>query len=165
MWFHLVQPVWSLDLLAVPHRQIRTRTFFTPHEVPLSVVEPEPRRLAPLALRVGQAAGRRFAASVVEAGRRQDLGDRLTVYDLLVTARHRPTAIALGEAGGARTRSLAALLGVPCVTAVQGIFRWAADGDLALVDGDHGLVVLNPSRADVQQVRASRGGSAGGEGG
>lgn len=85
------------------------------------------------------------------------LGDRLTVYDLLVTSRHRPAAIALGDAGsGARTRSLAALLGVPCVTAVQGIFRWAADGDVALVDGDHGLVVLNPSKADVQRVRGSR---------
>ena len=85
------------------------------------------------------------------------LGDRLTVYDLLVTSRQRPAAIALGDAGsGQRTRSLAALLGVPCVTAVQGLFRWAADGDLALVDGDHGLVVLNPSKADVQQVRASR---------
>lgn len=85
------------------------------------------------------------------------IGDRLTVYDLLVTSRHRPAAIALGEAGsGARTRSLAALLGVPCVTAVQGLFRWAADGDVALVDGDHGLVVLNPSKADVQRVRGSR---------
>lgn len=85
------------------------------------------------------------------------IGDRLTVYDLLVTSRHKPAAIALGEAGsGARTRSLAALLGVPCVTAVQGIFRWAADGDVALVDGDHGLVVLNPSKADVQRVRGSR---------
>ncbi|MGZ3455897.1 MAG: phosphoenolpyruvate-utilizing N-terminal domain-containing protein [Polyangiales bacterium] len=85
------------------------------------------------------------------------IGDRLTVYDLLVTSRHRPVAIALGEAGsGARTRSLAALLGVPCVTAVQGLFRWASDGDLALIDGDHGLVVLNPSKADVQRVRASR---------
>lgn len=86
------------------------------------------------------------------------IGDRLTVYDLLVTARHRPAAIALGDAGsGARTRSLAALLEVPCVTGVQGLFRWAADGDVALVDGDHGLVVLNPSKADVQRVRASRG--------
>jgi phosphotransferase system enzyme I (PtsP) len=86
------------------------------------------------------------------------IGDRLTVYDLLVTARHKPAAIALGEAGsGARTRSLAALLEVPCVTGVQGLFRWAADGDLALVDGDHGLVVLNPSKADVQRVRAARG--------
>jgi phosphotransferase system enzyme I (PtsP) len=82
------------------------------------------------------------------------IGDRLTVYDLLVTVRSRPAAIALGDAAsGARTRSLAALLGVPCVTAVQGLFRWAADGDLALVDGDHGLVVLNPSKADVQRVR------------
>ena len=85
------------------------------------------------------------------------IGDRLTVYDLLVTARHRPSAIALGDAGsGARTRALAALLGVPCVTGVQGLFRWAADGDLALVDGDHGLVVLNPSKADVQRVRSAR---------
>ena len=84
------------------------------------------------------------------------LGDRLTVYDLIVTVRHRPAAIALGDAGGGRTRSLAALLGVPCVTGVQGLFRWAADGDLAIVDGDHGLVVLNPSKADVQQVRAAR---------
>ena len=85
------------------------------------------------------------------------IGDRLTVYDLLVTARHKPSAIALGDAGsGVRTRSLAALLEVPCVTGVQGLFRWATDGDLALVDGDHGLVVLNPSKADVQRVRASR---------
>lgn len=85
------------------------------------------------------------------------VGDRLTVYDLLVTAKARPSAIALGEAGsGERTRSLAALLGVPCVTAVQGLFRWAADGDVALVDGDHGLVVLNPSKADVQRVRSAR---------
>ena len=85
------------------------------------------------------------------------IGDRLAVYDLLVTARHRPSAIALGDAGsGARTRALAALLGVPCVTGVQGLFRWATDGDLALVDGDHGLVVLNPSKADVQRVRAAK---------
>lgn len=84
------------------------------------------------------------------------IGDRLTVYDLLVTSRHRPAAIALGDASGARTRSLAALLGVPCVTGVQGLFRWANDGDVALVDGDHGLVVLNPSKADVQRVRGAR---------
>ncbi len=85
------------------------------------------------------------------------IGDRLTVYDLLITSRHRPAAIALGDAGsGARTRSLAALLGVPCVTGVQGLFRWATDGDVALVDGDHGLVVLNPSKADVQRVRGAR---------
>jgi hypothetical protein len=39
-WYQLLQPAWSLDLLAVPHRKIRTRTFFGPEEVPLSAVEP-----------------------------------------------------------------------------------------------------------------------------
>jgi hypothetical protein len=39
-WYQLLQPAWSLDLLAVPHRQIRTRIFFAPEEVPLSAVEP-----------------------------------------------------------------------------------------------------------------------------
>jgi hypothetical protein len=43
-WFHLLQPAWSLDLLAVPHRQIRVRTFFAPDEVPLSAVEPSVSR-------------------------------------------------------------------------------------------------------------------------
>jgi phosphotransferase system enzyme I (PtsP) len=85
------------------------------------------------------------------------IGDRLTVYDLLVTAKHKPAAIALGHvASGDRTRTLGALLGVPCVAGVAGLFRWAADGDLALVDGDHGIVVLNPSKADVQRVRSER---------
>ena len=43
-WFHLCQPAWSLDLLAAPHRQIRTRTFFAPHETPLSVIQPTASR-------------------------------------------------------------------------------------------------------------------------
>jgi hypothetical protein len=43
-WYQLLQPAWSLDLLAVPHRKIRTRTFFGPEEVPLSAVEPAASR-------------------------------------------------------------------------------------------------------------------------
>ena len=31
-WFHLLQPAWSLDLLAVAHRKVRRWTFFAPHE-------------------------------------------------------------------------------------------------------------------------------------
>lgn len=40
MWWHLVQPAWSLDPLWVHHRLIRTRRFFEPHEVPLTLLEP-----------------------------------------------------------------------------------------------------------------------------
>lgn len=39
-WWHLVQPAWSLDPLWVNHRLIRTRRFFEPHEVPLTLLEP-----------------------------------------------------------------------------------------------------------------------------
>lgn len=43
-WFHLVQPAWSLDLLAVQHRKIRRRTLFAPHEASLSAIEPSASR-------------------------------------------------------------------------------------------------------------------------
>jgi phosphoenolpyruvate-protein kinase (PTS system EI component) len=48
------------------------------------------------------------------------------------------------------------LVGVPAVIDVGGLFRWVANGDLALVDGDHGIVRLNPSRAEVSLVRAEK---------
>jgi hypothetical protein len=39
-WFHLCQPAWSLDLLAVSHRQVRLRTIFDATQTPLSAIEP-----------------------------------------------------------------------------------------------------------------------------
>jgi hypothetical protein len=43
-WVHLLQPAWSLDLLAVAHRRVRIRTFFGPQEAPLSAAEPTASR-------------------------------------------------------------------------------------------------------------------------
>jgi phosphotransferase system enzyme I (PtsP) len=82
------------------------------------------------------------------------VGDGLTVFDLLISARAHPVAVALSErASGPRTRSLLRLLGVPAVVDVQGLFRWASDGDVALVDADHGLLVINPSKSEISGVR------------
>ena len=36
---------------------------------------------------------------------------------------------------------------------VEGLFRWASDGDVALLDADHGLFVLNPSKSEVAALR------------
>jgi phosphotransferase system, enzyme I, PtsP len=84
------------------------------------------------------------------------MSDMLTVYDLLVTARSRPVGIALTErAGGPRTSVLLQLMGVPAVLDVAGLFRWASDGDIALLDATHGLLLINPSRAEVVELRAS----------
>jgi phosphotransferase system enzyme I (PtsP) len=85
------------------------------------------------------------------------VGDTLTVFDLLVSARSQPAGIALSERGsGPRTRALLKLLNVPAVVEVQGLFRWASDGDIALLDGDHGLLVINPSKGEMASLREQR---------
>ena len=89
------------------------------------------------------------------------VGDALTVFDLLVSSRARPVGVALTErAGGPRSRILLELLGVPALMDVQGLFRWASDGDVALIDADHGLLMINPSKAEVAALREHRRGAA-----
>jgi phosphotransferase system enzyme I (PtsP) len=92
------------------------------------------------------------------------LGDTLTVFDVLVTARSHPVAIALSErASGPRTRALLQLMNVPAVTDLKGLFRWAGDGDVALLDGDHGLLIINPSKSEMASLRQGRRGETDGE--
>jgi phosphotransferase system enzyme I (PtsP) len=82
------------------------------------------------------------------------VGDGLTVFDLLVSARAQPVGVALtSRAVGPRTSTLLRLLGVPSMIGVEGLFRWASDGDVALLDADHGLVVMNPSKSEVAALR------------
>jgi phosphotransferase system, enzyme I, PtsP len=85
------------------------------------------------------------------------LGDQLTVFDLLVSLRFQPVGIALSErAKGPRTWVLLQLMGLPSIVDVGNAFRWASPGDVALLDADHGFLVINPSRAEVAAVRAAR---------
>jgi len=65
--------------------------------------------------------------------------------------------IALTErAIGPRSRVLLSLLQLPAIVDVAGAFRWASPGDVALLDADHGFLVINPSRAEVASLRAER---------
>ncbi|MDI3285934.1 GAF domain-containing protein [Polyangium sp. 15x6] len=85
------------------------------------------------------------------------IGDRLTVFDLVVSARTRPVGVVLSErASDPRTPVLLRLLGVPSITQVEGLFQWASPGDVALLDADHGFLVINPSRAEMASIRAER---------
>lgn len=89
------------------------------------------------------------------------IGDAITVYDLLVTARSRPVGVALTErVGGQRTKALLRLLGLPALIDVGGMFRWVADGDIALLDATHGFLLVNPTRSEVSELRGSRPGKA-----
>ncbi len=85
------------------------------------------------------------------------VGDGLSVFDLLISARTHPVGVALTErAAGPRTRTLLELFAVPAIVDVQGLFRWATDGDIALIDADHGLLVINPSKSEVASLRELR---------
>jgi phosphotransferase system, enzyme I, PtsP len=85
------------------------------------------------------------------------MGDQLTVFDLLVSARAQPSGLALTErAVGPRTSVLLELLKVPALVDVAGLFRWAAEGDVAVLDADHGLLIINPSRAEISKLRGER---------
>lgn len=85
------------------------------------------------------------------------LGDEITVFDLLVTARAQPVGVVLTErAKSPRTAVLLKLLRVPSIIDVAGAFRWAAPGDVALLDADHGFLVINPSKAEIASMRAAR---------
>jgi phosphoenolpyruvate-protein kinase (PTS system EI component) len=53
-------------------------------------------------------------------------------------------------------RALLEHLQLPVVAEVPGLLRWATDGERALVDGDHGLLSLNPRRSEVEAFRAGR---------
>jgi phosphotransferase system enzyme I (PtsP) len=95
------------------------------------------------------------------------VGDNLSVFDLLVSSRAQPVGVVLSDrSAGPRASTLLRLLDVPAIVDVTGLFRWASDGDLALLDADHGLLVLNPSKSDIASVRKYRRGqaTAGGDG-
>lgn len=85
------------------------------------------------------------------------IGDKLTVFDLLVSARANPVGVALSErVPSPRTRVLLQLLDIPAITQVEGLFQWASPGDVALLDADHGFLMINPSRAEMALLRAER---------
>jgi phosphotransferase system enzyme I (PtsP) len=89
------------------------------------------------------------------------VGETVTVFDLLLAARAHPAALVLsGPVPAGRVRSIVELIGVPTVCEAAGIVNWASDGDVALVDGDHGLVRVNPSRRERDEARVERGGPA-----
>lgn len=82
------------------------------------------------------------------------IGDGISVFDLLISARTHPVGVALTDRGsGPRTRALLRLLNVPAIVGVEGLFKWAEGGDVALVDADHGLLVINPSKGEIAALR------------
>lgn len=85
------------------------------------------------------------------------LADGVTVFELVLATRGAPCALVLAAPQtSARTRALVELMDVPAVAEVSGLYNWATAGDVVLVDGDHGLVRVNPTRKERDEARVSR---------
>jgi phosphotransferase system, enzyme I, PtsP len=82
------------------------------------------------------------------------IADRITVFDILISSKSHPAGIALSEhVSGNRAEVLLKLWGIPALIDVGGLFRWASSGDIALLDADHGLLMLNPTRTEIVSTR------------
>jgi phosphotransferase system enzyme I (PtsP) len=82
------------------------------------------------------------------------VASRLTVCDAIeLGAAHGVAAALAGPANASPGVAVACALGLPVVAQVRELFRWCADGDRALIKGEEGEVILNPSRVDVAAHR------------
>lgn len=83
------------------------------------------------------------------------LASRLTVCDAIELGAGHGVGVALaGRAGASPGVPLARALRLPVLADVGDLFRWAADGDRALLNADSGTLILNPSAVDVAAHRA-----------
>ncbi len=79
---------------------------------------------------------------------------RLTVCDAIELAAGHGVAVALsGAAEHSPGVPVAVALGLPVICSVAEMFRWVAQGDRALVNGEDGTLIINPSRIDVAAHR------------
>lgn len=81
--------------------------------------------------------------------------ERLSAVVALAAVAHRSAAIAVGAEAdrSALGPAIARAAGVPVVADVGGLFAWARAGDVVLVDGDEGVVRVNPSATQIAKFR------------
>ncbi len=85
--------------------------------------------------------------------------DQLAAIVAVIAVAHRASSVALSGrvAESALGVAVARAGGLPVVSEVGGLFAWARVGDRIIVDGDAGVVRVNPSAATVAHFRRSRG--------
>lgn len=83
------------------------------------------------------------------------LADRLPALLALTAINRRVSAVAIGGPESAKSLGvqIAQAAGLPVVAHVGGLYAWARSGDRILVDGDEGVVHVNPSATRVARVR------------
>src|SRR5262249_54425175 len=79
-----------------------------------------------------------------------------TFVALIAAARGAAAVVAASDEVTPAAAAIARAARLPVVSAVHGLFGWARPGDLLAVDGETGVVVINPPPHDVERLRAER---------
>jgi phosphotransferase system enzyme I (PtsP) len=81
--------------------------------------------------------------------------ERLSAVVALAAVAHKTTAIAVCAPADPDTLgpAIARAAGIPAVGGVGGLFAWARAGDVVLVDGDEGVVRVNPRASVIARFR------------
>jgi signal transduction protein with GAF and PtsI domain len=86
------------------------------------------------------------------------IGRRLGPFFAAAAARSAAAVVLEGDGEATdEAQAIARAAGLPLVTGVRGLFAWTRPGDLLVVDGDRGLVRVNPSSSGLVATRSRRG--------
>ena len=86
------------------------------------------------------------------------IGRRLGPFFAAAAARSAAAVVLEGDGEATdEAQAIARAAGLPLVTGVRGLFAWTRPGDLLVVNGDRGLVRVNPSSSGLVAARSRRG--------
>ncbi len=84
------------------------------------------------------------------------IADRLNTFAAVTAVARGAAALAASDVIAPAAIAIARAAGLPTVSDVAGLFGWARPGDLLAVDGDRGVVLVQPSPTDIERLRRAR---------
>lgn len=86
------------------------------------------------------------------------IADRIHAFVALVAVARGASALVASDAISPAAIAIARAAELPVISDVPGLFGWVRPGDLLAVDGDRGIVLVQPAPTDIERLRHARAG-------
>ena len=84
------------------------------------------------------------------------IADRIGAVMAIIAVARGAAALVAGDVVSPAAIAIARAACIPVVSDVSGLFGWARPHDLLAVDGETGIVLVQPAPADIERVRRGR---------